>query len=74
MNLEVGDVVTLTDDNEYAVALTTTLDNKKILFLTDINNEGNVKFGYEDGNEFVEVKDEEEIKKYVLALNVELKK
>ena len=72
MNLEIGDVVTLSDNNEYAVALTTRLEDKDIYYLTDIANEENFKIGYKDNNQFVEVKDEKKMQEYIAALNKEI--
>ena len=59
MNIDIKDVVTLDDDNEYAVASKVNYEGKNYYYLVDINNISNIMFCYENNDELVEVKDKE---------------
>jgi len=59
MNINIKDVVTLDDDNEYAVASKVNYEGKNYYYLVDINNVTNIMFCYEDKDELVELEDKE---------------
>ena len=68
--IELTNLVTLDDDNEYVVAAKTVYDNRTYYFFVDINDNSNIKFLYEDGEELVEVTDDETINN-ILPLLIE---
>ena len=59
MNIEIGDVVTLDDNNEYVVASKVNYEKKVYYYLIDINNNKNLMFCYEDNGELVESNNKE---------------
>lgn len=66
MNIDIKDILTLSDDNRYVVASKTNYNNKTYYYLVDLNNYKNIKFCEEDKNELVEIEDAETIKKLLL--------
>ena len=54
MNIEIKDVVTLDDSNEYVVASKSVYEGKVYYYLVDVNKPENLMFCYEDNNELVE--------------------
>lgn len=58
MIANIKDALTLDDDNEYVVVSKINYENKFYYYLVDMNNDGNFKFCYEDGEELVEFVDE----------------
>ena len=66
--MNIGDVLTLSDDNKYVIASKVEHSHKLYLCLTDINNRKNVKFGYLDNDEIVLVKKESLSSALVLKL------
>ena len=63
MVIDIKDVITLDDDNEYVVASKVKYENKTYYYLIDKNNNTNLKFCYEDKDELVELDDKELITK-----------
>ena len=59
MNIEMKDIITLDDDNEYVVTSKTNYEDKTYYFLVDKNNVSNIKFCYEDKDELVESSNKE---------------
>ena len=59
MNIDIKDVITLSDKNKYVVVSKVFYDNKDYLYLVDINNNKNLKFCYLDNDEIVEISDKE---------------
>jgi len=59
MDIDIKDLVTLDDDNEYAVASKVKYEGKNYYYLVDINNVTNIMFCYEDKDELVELEDKE---------------
>lgn len=53
MNIEEKDIIILSDDNHYIVVKKVNIDNINYYYVSDINDKGNIKFLYEDGNELV---------------------
>ena len=68
MKLEVKDTVTLDDNNEYVISNIETIDNKEYFVLVDIKNLSNIKYMCLDNNSFLEIEDEELIKKIALSV------
>lgn len=54
MNLEILDVVTLEDDNEYVVNSKVEYEGKTYYYLRDINDIQNFKFCYEKEDSMIE--------------------
>ena len=63
MNLK--DLVSLDDKNTYVVVQKIDFEGKVYYYLVDIEKSDNIKFGYQDNDEFVEVKDSYLIQKLV---------
>ena len=57
--IDIKDVLTLDDKNEYVVVSKINYESKIYYYLVDINNNNNLKFCYEDNNELVEIEDKE---------------
>ena len=57
--MNITDILTLSDGNEYIIASKADYEYKIYLCLVDINNNKNVKFCYLDNDEVVIVKKEE---------------
>jgi len=55
--IEIKDTLTLNDNNEYVVASRVNYNEKIYYYLIDINNNSNIKFCYQDGEELVELND-----------------
>ena len=53
MNINIKDILTLSDDNRYVVISKAQYENKQYLYLIDINNNENMKFCYIDNYEIV---------------------
>ncbi len=60
--MEIKDVIVFDDDKEYVIASKVDYKDKTYLYLSDINNNGKVMFGYIDNDEIVEIKDSKLIK------------
>ena len=56
--MEITDILTLSDGNEYLIASKAKYEYKIYLCLVDINNNKNIKFCYLDNDEVVIVKKE----------------
>ena len=63
MNLR--DVVSLSDKCRYVVVAKTAYEGKTYYYLIDFDRDDNVKFGYQDNDEFVEVTDSDLLKKLI---------
>lgn len=57
--MNVKDILTLSDGNEYVIASKVNYDYKIYLYLVDINNNKNIKICYLDNDEVVIVKKED---------------
>ena len=66
--MDIMDVLTLSDGNEYVIASKVNYDYKIYLYLVDIKNNQNVKFCYLDNDEVVLVKKEKLSRELVLKL------
>jgi len=61
--MEIRGVVTLDDNNKYAIVSKIDYEEKKYYYLVDINNVENLMFCYEDKGDLVKLNDAELIKK-----------
>lgn len=68
--MEMRDVITLDDNNKYAIISKIDYQEKKYYYLVDINNPENLMFCYEDMGDLVKTNDAELIKK-ILPLFLE---
>ncbi len=59
MSIDIKDIVTLDDDNEYVVASKTIYNDRMYYYLVDINKPENLMFCYEDNGELVESNNKE---------------
>ena len=66
--MDIKDVLTLSDGNDYVIASKVNHDYKIYLCLVDINNNKNIKFCYLDNDEVVIVKKENLSEALVLKL------
>jgi len=57
MNIDVKDLITLDDENEYVVAGKADYNGITYYCLVDIHDNSNIKFCYLDNDEFVESSD-----------------
>ena len=65
MNIDISDLITLSDKNEYVVVNKVNFNNKVYYYIADINNQSNLKFCYIDDDELVEIKDKQLIMKLI---------
>lgn len=63
--MKVKDLVSLSDKNKYIVVQKIDYEGKDYYYLVDIDKNENIKFGYPDNDEFVEITDSELIGKLI---------
>ncbi len=73
MIINIKDILTLDDNNEYVVISKINYDNKNYYYLLDKNSNDNPKFCYEDNDELVET-DDKDLTTKLLPLFVEAAK
>lgn len=71
--IEIKDVVTLSDQNEYQVVSKVDFEYRIYYYLVDINEISNVKFLYENNDKLTEVEDEELVSKLLPMFYNEIK-
>ncbi len=59
MNIDIKDLLTLSDKNKYVVVSKIYYDGKDYLYLIDINNSANLKFCYIENDSIIEITDKE---------------
>lgn len=59
MNINIRDVLTLSDDKEYVVISKVYYNRKDYLYLVDINDNSNLKFCYLENDELIESNNKE---------------
>ena len=59
MNIDIKDIITLDDNNEYVVVSKVNYENKIYYYLVDMNKHENIMFCYEDSEELVELNNKE---------------
>lgn len=62
---EIGNVLTLADDNEYSVVDQFNDNGINYVYLVDINNTTNIIYGKLENDEIVELSDAEELEKVI---------
>lgn len=55
MNINIKDILELSDGNEYGVVSKTSYQDKTYYYLVDVVNVENLKFCVEDSNELIEI-------------------
>lgn len=58
MDINIKDILTLNDNNEYIVVSKINYENRNYYYLLNKNNYNNKKFCYEEKNELVEITDQ----------------
>jgi hypothetical protein len=71
--IEIKDIVTLSDQNEYQVVSKVDFEYRIYYYLVDINEISNVKFLYENQDKLTEVEDEELVSKLLPMFYNEIK-
>lgn len=72
--LEKGKLITLSDDNKYAVVDYFEMDNHQIIYLIDINNPSNILYGTVENDEIHEINDAELLEKVVKTISERIQK
>jgi hypothetical protein len=76
MDIDVKDIITLSDDRDYGVVGKANYQDKTYYYLVDTINVENVKFFLEDGSELVEIEDKQLIQKllplFILSIKDEI--
>lgn len=62
---EIGNILTLADDNEYSVVDQFNENGVNYIYLVDINNNANIIYGKLENDEIVEISDAEELEKII---------
>lgn len=62
---EIGNILTLADDNEYSVVDQFNDNGVNYIYLVDINNNANIIYGKLENDEIVEISDAEELEKII---------
>lgn len=62
---EIGNILTLADDNEYSVVDQFNDNGINYVYLVDINNNANIIYGKLENDEIVEISDAEELEKVI---------
>lgn len=73
MNINIKDIVELSDNNQYQVISKTTYNETVYYYLVDINDISNIKFLYENVDRLTEVEDSELINLLLPKLFSEIK-
>ena len=63
--IEIGNILTLADDNEYSVVDQFNDSGINYVYLVDINNNANIIYGKLENDEIVEISDAEELEKVI---------
>lgn len=72
--IDVKDVLTLEDDKKYVVVSKIDYENKVYFYLVGVEEITDVKFGYLDNDEFVEINDKELVTKLLPYFYTDVKK
>ena len=68
MNINEKDIIRLNDENNYIVVKKNTYDNVTYYYIANINDIKKTKFLYEEGNELVELEDEQTMEKVIVKM------
>ena len=69
MIIDIKDILTLDDNNDYVVISKTTYESKTYYYLVDNNNNSNLKFCYQDNDTLVEIKNASLLKEIIPLLS-----
>lgn len=72
--IDIKDVLTLEDDKKYVVVSKIDYENKVYFYLVGVEEITDVKFGYLDNDEFVEINDKELVTKLLPYFYKDVKK
>lgn len=72
--IDVKDVLTLEDDKKYVVVSKIDYENKVYFYLVGVEEITDVKFGYLDNDDFVEINDKELVTKLLPYFYKDVKK
>ena len=73
MNLEIQDIITLNDGNEYQIISKTEHEGLTYYYLTDMSDLDNIKFVFENENKLTEIDEPEVISELLPKLFDEIK-
>ena len=62
-------IITLIDNNEYSVVDLFEKNNKKYIYLVDINNHSNIIYGKVEEDEIIEINDPDELEEVIKLVN-----
>ena len=68
MNINEKDIIRLDDENNYIVVKKNIYDNVTYYYIANINDMKKTKFLYEEGNELVELEDEQTMEKVIVKM------
>ena len=71
--MNIKDIVTLSDKNEYQVISKVSYESEIYYYLVDINEISNIKFLYENGEKLTEIEDEKLVKELLPLFYNEIK-
>lgn len=72
--LEKGKLITLSDDNKYAVVDYFEMNNQQIIYLIDINNPSNILYGTIENDEIHEINNPELLENVVKTISKRIQK
>lgn len=72
--LEKGKLITLSDDNKYAIVDYFEMDSYQIIYLIDINNPANILYGTIENDEIHEINNPELLEKVVKTIGERIQK
>lgn len=65
MLINVKDVITLNDSNEYVVVSKVNYENRNYYYMVDINNNQNLLYCYEENGQFIEISNHQLLKRLI---------
>jgi len=73
LDIKIGQLVELSDNNEYSVVSRVENNEKTYYRLSDINNLGSLKICYEQNDRLYDVEDKEELEKIIVMVDSQFK-
>lgn len=73
MEIEINNLITLSDKNEYVIVSKANYNNKVYYYIADINNQKNLKFCYIQNDELVEIKNSQLIMQLISIFKENIK-
>lgn len=68
MDINEKNIIILDDDNQYVVVKKINIENIIYYYIIDINDFTNIKYLYENGNELIEIEDENIIQNLIKTI------